>query len=156
MNSSDIASSYQVAEVKLVYRNETLPENRVQISSSQQAYQVIKNTWDYDRMDLVEQFKIILLDYRLNCLGISELATGGTSKCLIDFKILWATALKGKAAKIIGVHNHPSGFPFPSEADLEINKKMVLAGELLDIKVVDQMIITSHDYYSFADNGLMP
>jgi DNA repair protein RadC len=147
---------YQVAEVQLVYRNETLPENRIKINSSQQAYKLLQNSWDYNRIDLIEQFKIILLDFQLNCLGISEISTGGVSMCPVDFKILWATALKGRAAKIIGAHNHPSGFPYPSEADLELNRRMISAGELLGIPVVEQMIITSHDYYSFADNGLIP
>jgi DNA repair protein RadC len=94
MNSFETNQLYQVAEVQLVYRNETLPENRIRINTSQQAYQVLKNSWDYNRIDLIEQYKIILLDFRLNCLGISEIATGGMSICPVDFKILWATALK--------------------------------------------------------------
>lgn len=90
------------------------------------------------------------------CLGISEIGIGGISSCVADPRPIFATALKGKASKIILAHNHPSGSLEPSKADKDITLKAVNGGKLLDIAVLDHLIITSGSYKSFADNGLMP
>jgi DNA repair protein RadC len=156
MNSLNSNPLYQVAEVELIYRNETLPENRVKVFSSSTAYEVLKQCWDRNKIELVEQFKIILLDYRSNCLGISEISTGGMNSCPIDMKIVFATALKAKASRIIAAHNHPSGNPHPSNDDIYMTKKLVEAGKTIGIDVVEHMIVTPYSFYSFADNGLIP
>jgi DNA repair protein RadC len=64
--------------------------------------------------------------------------------------------LKAKASGIVLAHNHPSGNLKPSEADLSITDKLVKAGNLLDISILDHIIVTTQDYYSFSDNGIMP
>jgi len=156
MQQQLFASTYKAAEMELVYRNNIRPEDRVQISQSKTAYEVLLNSWDQDRIELVEQFKIILLDFRLNCLGISEISTGGMSLCPVDMKIVFSTALLAKASKIIAAHNHPSGFPHPSNEDIVLTRRMVEAGKLLSLDVQDHLIVTKYDYYSLADNGFIP
>jgi len=147
---------YKASELELVYRNETRPEDRLKINGSKSAYELLFNSWDKDRIELVEQFKIILLDFRLNCLGICEISTGGMSMCPVDMKLVFSTALLAKASKLIAAHNHPSGFPHPSKEDINLTRQMVEAGKLLSIGVQDHLIVTKYDYYSLADNGLMP
>ena len=75
---------------------------------------------------------------------------------MVDIKIIFQTALKAVASGLILVHNHPSGQLQPSEADINITKKIVDAGKILDIAVIDHSIITSDGYYSMADEGVMP
>jgi len=156
MTQLQIASLFKVSEVELVYRNKINPAHRPIVSHSGAAYEVFWQSWDKDRIELVEQFKILLLDYRNNCLGISEISTGSTSACPVDLKIVFATALKARASKIIPAHNHPSGNLLPSDADIQLTRRLVEAGKLLDIAVVDHLILTSRNFYSFADNGLIP
>ncbi|HVW96128.1 MAG TPA: JAB domain-containing protein [Mucilaginibacter sp.] len=156
MNDLNVNPLYQVAEVELIYRNETLPENRIKVFSSDTAYQVLKQAWDRNKIELVEQFKILLLDYRSNCLGISNISTGGMNLCPIDIRIVFATALKAKASRIIAAHNHPSGNLDPSKEDIYMTNKLVQAGKTIGIEVVEHMIVTPYSFYSFADNGLIP
>jgi DNA repair protein RadC len=59
------------------------------------------------------------------------------------------------ATSIVLCHNHPSGALKPSEADIKITKKLKLAGESLDVLILDHVIVTEHDYFSFADEGIL-
>lgn len=147
---------FKVNEVEIVYRNTTPYQDRIQIKSSATAYEILLATWNANRLEMVEQFKILLLDQQNNCLGVSEIATGGTSSCLADLKVIYATALKARAASLILAHNHPSGNLTPSEADKILTRKLKEGGRLLDIAVLDHLIITPRNYMSFADDGLMP
>jgi DNA repair protein RadC len=147
---------FKVNEVEIVYRNTTPYQDRIQIKSSATAYEILLATWNANRLEMVEQFKILLLDQQNNCLGVSEIATGGTSSCLADPKVIYATALKARAASLILAHNHPSGNLTPSEADKSLTRKLKDGGRLLDIAVLDHLIITPRNYLSFADGGLMP
>jgi DNA repair protein RadC len=147
---------FKVNEVEIVYRNTTPYQDRIQIKSSATAYEILLATWNANRLEMVEQFKILLLDQQNNCLGVSEIATGGTSSCLADPKVIYATALKARAASLILAHNHPSGNLTPSEADKSLTRKLKDGGRLLDINVLDHLIVTPRNYLSFADDGLMP
>ena len=107
-----------------------------------------------NRIELVEQFKILLLDRSNSCLGISHISTGSISGCLVDPKIIFATVLKARASSVILAHNPPSGNLQPSQADIELTKKLKAGGALLDVAVLDHLIVTPFSYYSFADDGL--
>lgn len=147
---------YNVTEVQLIYKRNSDLGHSPKISSSKEAHTLLRNTWDSNRIELLEQFKILLLNTSNICVGISEVATGGISSCIVDPRIVFATALKANATTIILAHNHPSGGLRPSESDLSLTKKLVGAGRLLNIDVVDHLIITPKSYYSMGDNGLMP
>jgi len=149
-------SLFQVTEVELVYHNKIPPRDRPLIHQSSFAYDVLMKAWDMNKIELVEQFKIILLDRRCACIGISEIATGGVTACLVDTRIVFSTALKARASCIMLAHNHPSGNLTPSSADMDLTSKLYSAGKLLDVSVIDHLIVTPQDYYSFADNGLLP
>ncbi|RKR82038.1 RadC-like JAB domain-containing protein [Mucilaginibacter gracilis] len=156
MTASQTASQFKVTEVELVYRNKVHPSERVRINKSEIAYQVLKSTWNENRIGLVEEFKILLLDLRNNCLGISEIASGGMTMVSVDPALIYATALKAKANKIILAHNHPTAHLDPSEADIDLTNKLAQGGEILGLKVVEHIILSSHGYYSMADHGWIP
>ena len=101
-----------------------------------------------------EQVEIVLLNRANKVLGISEVSTGGFSGTVADPKVIFSIALKACASSII-LHNHPSGNLKPSQADLNLTKKIKNGGELLDIAVLDHIILTADSYFSFADEGLI-
>ena len=74
---------------------------------------------------------------------------------MVDIRIVLGIALKCCACGIILAHNHPSGEINPSRQDEEITKRLREAGKLMEINVLDHLIITSENYYSFADQGLL-
>ena len=88
--------------------------------------------------------------------GIYEISSGGITGTLVDIRILFAVLLKSLTTAVILSHNHPSGTLRPSEADKRLTTKIQAAGELLDIKILDHLILTPDgEYFSFADNGLL-
>lgn len=156
MDQHTLQSLFRVNEVEIIYRNRIPYQDRIQITKSATAYEILLHAWDENRMELVEQFKILLLDQKNNCLGISDISTGGMSACLADPKVIFATALKARATGIILAHNHPSGNLQPSDSDKALTRKLKEGGKLLDIAVLDHLIVTPQNYISFADEGLMP
>lgn len=147
--------SSNITEVELVYHNKTKPNDRPAVGCSSQAYDLLLKSWDMNKIDLQEQFRIMLLDRKNACIGISTVALGGISSCLVDLKIAFATALKATASKIILAHNHPSGNKSPSEEDKRLTTKFAAAGKLLELPVVDHIIVTRDSYTSFADEGIL-
>lgn len=144
---------FKVSEVELIYRSKVKAVDRPKVSDSQTAYQILLQSWDENKIDLQEQFKILLLNAANRCLGVAAIGTGGMTSCIADPKLIFATALKGKASKLILAHNHPSGNLEPSKADIELTRKMAEAGRLLDIDVVDHLIVSTCGYKSFADKN---
>src|SRR5438128_11419076 len=90
-----------------------------------------------------------------NVLGMYDVSTGGISGTVADTRVIFVAALKANACGIIISHNHPSGNLKPSRQDEELTQKIKLAGQLLDIKLMDHAIVTADGYYSFADEGLL-
>jgi DNA repair protein RadC len=148
-------SLFQVAEINITYRPKFKACERPQISSSKDLHSILYNNWDLDKLELQEQFKIVLLNRANKVLGISEVSTGGFAGTVADPKVIFSTALKACASSIILSHNHPSGNLKPSQADLNLTRKIKNGGELLDIAVLDHIILTAESYYSFADEGLL-
>ena len=74
---------------------------------------------------------------------------------LLIQSLIFGCALKAAASGIILAHNHPSGCLHPSQADIDLTKKLKDGGRLLDIQILDHIIMTSEAYYSFADEGLL-
>lgn len=146
----------QVSEIKISYKNKVNPSDAAQIISSESAAKLIFNNWDQDTIELHESFKVILLNNANKVKGICTISTGGINGTVIDIRMLFALALKSLSTGIIITHNHPSGSLKPSEADKKITERILKAGELLDIKLLDHIIISpSGEYFSFSDEGLL-
>lgn len=146
---------YQLSEISVSYRPKFKASERPQVSSSHEVYSILMNNWDLNRIDLQEQFKILLLNRANKVIGIYEVSTGGMSGTVADPKLIFSTALKACACSIILTHNHPSGNLKPSQSDISLTKKIIGAGTLLDIAVLDHIIMTSEGYFSFQDEGLI-
>lgn len=147
------SSDYRIPEIELIYKSDVQACQPAQISCSKDAYAILSSSWDYNTIELVEQFKVILLNTGNKVLGLYHLSTGGIKSTVVDLRILFAAALKANASAVILTHNHPSGTLAPSKEDLQITNKITEAGKLLDIKILDHLIITRDAYYSMADTG---
>ena len=154
-NTIHQTKQFQVAEIQLSYKSNVKPSERPKITGSRDAYQVLKESWDDSKIELVEQFKVLLTNRANKVLGILEVSTGGIAGTVADPKIIFVAALKGGATGIILSHNHPSGNLNPSQADIDLTKKIKEGGKLLEIQLLDHIIMTSENYYSFADEGLV-
>ncbi|WP_369829209.1 JAB domain-containing protein [Mucilaginibacter sp. OK268] len=82
-------------------------------------------------------------------------STGGMAGCFVDVKLVFASALLSCTHHVILAHNHPSSNLQPSELDLGMTRRIKEAGKVLDIQVLDDIIVTTDGYYSFADEGLI-
>ena len=101
-----------------------------------------------------EEFWIIYLNNSNKVLSKSQLSKGGITGTLVDVRIVFKKALELGATALILCHNHPSGTLVPSEADKHITRKLKLAGESLEVKVLDHVIVTENSYFSFVDSGI--
>lgn len=145
----------KITEVELVYRNKAKVSERPEVRISDDAYELLMKSWDMDKIELQEQFRVMLLDRKNSCIGVSTIATGGMVDCLVDAKLVFATALKAGASSIILAHNHPSGNCKPSPSDKSLTERFAAAGKLLEIAVLDHLIVSKEGFTSFADNGLI-
>ncbi len=102
-----------------------------------------------------EEFWIIYLNNSNKVIQKQQLSKGGITGTLVDVRLVLKMALELGATGIILAHNHPSGTLKPSEADKQITQKLKLAGDSLDIKTLDHVIITEEAYFSFADENLL-
>lgn len=102
-----------------------------------------------------EEFWIIYLNNSNKVIQKNQLSKGGITGTLVDVRLVLKQALEVGATGLILTHNHPSGTLKPSEADKQITNKLKLASESLDIKVLDHLIITENNYFSFADKNLL-
>lgn len=150
-----IKKQFEVAEIQLTYKTKVKPSQRPMITSSKEAYAILLESWDEDKLEFVEQFKVLLLNRANKVLGIYEVSTGGVSGTVADPKLIFAAAIKANASAIILSHSHPSGQLKPSDADLKLTKNLKDGGQYLEISVLDHIIVTSEGYYSFADEGVL-
>lgn len=102
-----------------------------------------------------EEFHIIYLNNSNKVIDQLLLSKGGITGTLVDVRLALKKAIEVGATSIILAHNHPSGNLNPSAADKQLTQKLKIAGESLDIKVLDHIIVTEKSYYSFADEGLL-
>ena len=102
-----------------------------------------------------EHFLVLYLNQSNHALKVECLSNGGTTNVIADPKLIFKNALSLGATCLVLGHNHPSGNPRPSEDDRQLTKKLVAAGKLLDITVIDHIIIGNERYYSFRDHGEM-
>ena len=104
---------------------------------------------------LHEEFWVIYLNNSNKVLYVNQLSKGGLTGTVVDVRLLYKKAIEIYATALILCHNHPSGKLEASQADKSITSKLKQAGETLDIKVLDHIIITENAYFSFADENIL-
>jgi DNA repair protein RadC len=126
------------------------PKKKIQTSRA--AFETVKSHF-FDLRH--EEFWVICLN-RANMVSSKfMLSKGGVSGTIADVKLIFKNAIEHMASSIIVCHNHPSGNLVASDQDKTITEKIRAAGKIMDIGLLDHLIISDNNYYSFADNGLI-
>ena len=133
-------------------RREAEVANIVKIKSSQSVFDLMQPVIG----ELPhEEFWVLYLNNANKIVFKWQLSKGGLTGTVVDVRMAFKPAFEHGATGVILCHNHPSGTLTPSDADRQITRKLKLAGENLDIKVLDHLIITEKNYFSFADEGIL-
>lgn len=142
-----------LAALELGRRRQGIEANKpIKITSSAIIFELLKPVF----LDLnTEHFYAVYLRQNNVVIQYEQIATGGISSVMVDGRVIFARALELKATSIILCHNHPSGNLTPSEADAELTKNLKHFGKYIGITILDHIIFTDKNYYSFSDDGKM-
>ena len=142
-------------DVKLVKEESKLYEvNSVMVNSVSAASEMIELVCNLND-STVEKFGIICLDTKNKVIGIHIIGVGGLASCNVEIRGIFQRALLNNAMSIILFHNHPSGDPTPSAEDIAITRKIVEAGNVMTIKVLDHIICGDGRCVSLAERGII-
>jgi len=142
-----------IASLELGRRRRTADVlEKAKIGGSKDAFQILQLKLE----DLPhEEFWVMLLNRANKVIDTKLVGRGGVSSTIVDSKVLFSFALESLASGIILGHNHPSGNLKPSNSDIRLTKKIVDAGKIMEVPVLDHIIVGDNDYFSFADEGLI-
>lgn len=127
-------------------------KERPQIMTPQDAIQVLQEDMQYLEK---EYFKALLLDTQNRIIAIETISIGTIDTSLSHPREAFGPAIRRCAASVVFAHNHPSGSPEPSEADIQMTARLMVAGEILGIEVMDHIIIGHGAYASFRERGIL-
>jgi len=141
--------------VMMMVRDNSVPSIRRQrILSSKDIYDLYRYITPYFNTLDREVFLLIGLDGKNRTMFQHQVSVGCVTSSIVHPREVFKAAILANAVSLIFLHNHPSGSCDPSPEDVEVTRRLVAAGELLGIKVMDHIII-GDDYFSFADKGLL-
>lgn len=143
----------KVAEINVSYSTNNV--DKIKLKNCHEVFNFILSKWNLNVIEFQEESKIILLNRANFVLGVYDLSKGGITGTVVDVRIILSVALKCNATGIILIHNHPSGNLTPSEADREITRKLKKACELIDQNLLDHLIISKDNFYSFSNSGIL-
>lgn len=133
-------------------RKDSVYQEQPKIQSSKQIYELMKaELLDLDH----EEFWVVFLNRTNKVVKKEQCSSGGISGTVVDSRLIYKRAIEERACSIILVHNHPSGNLKPSQADIDLTKKMKDSGKILDIPVLDHIIFANNGYFSFTDESIL-
>lgn len=125
---------------------------RPQIRSVTDLYGILKDQLaGADR----EHFMVVMLNRKNRLIGLNTVSIGSLTASVVHPREVYKPAILCNASAVAFGHNHPSGDPQPSQEDRHITARLVEAGKLLGIQVLDHLIIGEQGYFSFADHGIL-
>jgi len=131
-------------------------ESRFLIKSPEDVTRIVKQILiqemrDYDR----EHFMVLYLDRKGGLIVKEDISIGGLHSSIVHPREVFKTAVKRSAASMILAHNHPSGDPAPSREDIDITRRLIEAGHIMGIEILDHVIIGENTYCSLKEKGLL-
>jgi DNA repair protein RadC len=145
--------SSELSEIQVSYKSKLKYSEMKTITTSKDAEEIFRGIWS-NKMEFVEEFFMLLLNRANKVKGWYKVSEGGTTGTVVDPKVIFSVALKCHACGIMLAHNHPSGNTKPSQQDMDLTKKLVAGGKVLEINILDHLILSAEGYFSFADEGL--
>lgn len=133
------------------YAKEKVP-SKIQLTSPREVANYLKEKLGRERK---EHFIIVMLDSNNNLLSINDISTGTLNASLVHPREVFEPAIRSLAANIILAHNHPSGNLEPSIEDIKLTQRLVSAGEITGIVVIDHLIVSSTGHISLKEKGLL-
>lgn len=127
----------------------------MEIKDSRDSADAFRQIFPADMIDVHEQFCCIFMDQKGCTKGWFLASQGGINYSVVDVRTIFAAALNCLATSILICHNHPSGQLNPSKEDIAMTKKIKEAGEILQIRLMDHIVLTETGYTSFNDEGLL-
>lgn len=144
-----------IPEFELTMTGRAVITNKRKILTSRDIAEVLRAIFADGTMNFQEHFYICTMNQRNDITGIFLISKGGITGTVADPRIILQAALMMGAVSVVLCHNHPSGNLKPSQVDIDLTRKIKSAFCYVDIKVIDHIILSSEDYYSFADEGIL-
>ncbi|MCP4751660.1 MAG: JAB domain-containing protein [Proteobacteria bacterium] len=129
------------------------PTGKTSYTSSRKIFERMKHQLGNEQQ---ESFHTMILDNKYRILHLQLITKGTLNQSLVHPREVFAPSIQLRAAAVVLIHNHPSGDPKPSQQDIEITKRLCAVGETVGINVIDHVVIGKNDYFSFADEDMMP
>jgi DNA repair protein RadC len=147
--------TFILSEIELRY-NPTVPAiKKPRIKCSADAHAQFLELLDQTQLNIKEEAAVLFLNRSKRVIGGYKLSSGGITGTVVDIRLILGMALKCLASGFIIAHTHPSGELSPSKQDLDITIRLMDAGKLMDIQLVDHLVITKDSYLSMAEDDLI-
>ncbi|HUM50760.1 MAG TPA: JAB domain-containing protein [Chitinophagales bacterium] len=143
-----------VAEIQVAYNLRIKHKDRIKVIEATIAEKLFRHTWNPDKLELQETFKVMLLNRNNQLLGIVTVSEGGICSTQVDTRLLLAIILKSMAVCVVLAHNHPSGNCMPSHLDFKLHEIVYDKCKFFNIEVLDHIILTADSFYSFNQSQL--
>jgi len=140
------------AAFELARRKEEDTGEHISVKSHQDVIKLVRQRLKDKKK---EHFLILCLDTRNNLIKISNISTGTLDANLVHPREVFKEAIQSLSSSIILVHNHPSGNPEPSDADIDITKRILETGKVVGIDILDHIIIANNRSFSFKEKGIV-
>jgi len=143
-----------IHEIEIHYKRPVF-DTQKSVSCHEDSYRILRELINPNTIDYKEEFWLLLLSNANQVLHVAKISTGTSRATIVSISEIMQLALKVHSHALILAHNHPSGKLKASEADIAITRKVADTAELLDLKLLDHLIITSESYLSFVQEGLL-
>jgi DNA repair protein RadC len=143
-----LLTGWAFASLRVKYRIDRQP---IPVADSHDAARMLLCSWDAEQLNVQEQLGALYLNSQDQAIGFRLISTGKLNTTSLDTGLLLACGLLLRAASIVLCHNHPSGDPTPSRADVRCTLQLVKAAELVGMEIYDHIILVGDGYHSMAD-----
>lgn len=145
----------KVCEMSIKYNCKVKASERTKADTSSSLYDIFIKVYDPDTINLYESAYVALLNNRLEVLGVIRVGEGVANSCMFNLKKAMQAALLCNASTMVLCHNHPSGGLKPSDGDIKMTQEAKEMCNVMHFTLVDHLIITDEDYFSFHENGMI-
>ncbi len=143
-------------EIEIYYKTTVKAAERPKITQSNDVFRIMSEIGEMSRnMEYKEMFFALYMNTANDVLAVHKISEGTTKQTLVDIKFIMQGAILTNAASLIICHNHPSGNTDPSTEDKKLTQQIGLAAKLFNVQLLDSIIITAEDYFSFCEQGII-